>query len=137
MPARSHDRIAQDGTARRVISSAVGAAEALSVGVLRLTSRTLVEAVRAVEDIGNELGSGAVRAARGTIKAAEDIGGDLLQIGADVSRAVSEPARQLGGKVGRLAAGVPKNKTKAGRTAPARKPLAKAAGPRRRRRSAA
>jgi hypothetical protein len=84
----------------------VGAAEALSVGVLHLTERTVVEALHAVEDIGNELGSAVVRAARGSIKAAEEIGGDLVEVGKGVSRGVAGPARQLGDGVARLATGL-------------------------------
>jgi hypothetical protein len=93
-------------TASSIVSTAVGAAEALSVGMLHLTERTLIEALHAVEDIGSELGSAVVRAARGSIKAAEDIGGDLRQVGQGVSRGVDATARQLGGDVARLATGV-------------------------------
>jgi hypothetical protein len=139
MPGRQRDRIGQEGTAQYIVSTAVGAAEALSVGVLHLTERTVVEALRVVEDIGSELGSAAVRAARGSIKAAEDIGGDLVQVGRDVSRGVAEPARQLGAQVARLATGARNESAKlAGATQPRmRKAPAKAAARRRRRRSAA
>jgi hypothetical protein len=89
--------------ANSIVSKAVGAAEALSVGVLHLTERTVVEALHVVEDVGNELGSAVVRAARGSIKAAEDIGGDLVEVGRGMSRGVAEPARQVGGGVARLA----------------------------------
>jgi hypothetical protein len=71
-----------------------------------LTERTVVEALHAVEDIGNELGSAVVRAARGSIKAAEEIGGDLVEVGKGVSRGVAGPARQLGDGVARLATGL-------------------------------
>jgi hypothetical protein len=111
MAARRNDRVEQDGTARQIVSTAVGAAEALSVGVLHLTERTLVEALRAAEEIGGELASAVVRTARGSIKAAEDIGGDLAQVGRGVSRGVAEPARQLGGEVARLASGLWSNAT--------------------------
>jgi hypothetical protein len=138
MPARRSDRVEQEGTAQHIVSTAVGAAEALSVGVLHLTERTLVEALRAVEDIGNEVGSAVMRAARGSIKAAEDIGGDLIEVGKGVSRGVAEPARQLGGEVTRLATGLWSNATGAARTGPRGRKASAKAGPRRgRRRTAA
>jgi hypothetical protein len=103
----------------------------LSVGVLHLTERTLLEAVRAVEDIGSELGTTAVSAVRGSIKAAEEIGSDLVQVGKGVSRGVAEPARRLGDGVARLAADL------WSRESGARKGLAKASARRTRKRSAA
>ena len=103
MASRRSQKTVREPSADSIVSTAVGAAEALSVGVLHLTERTLVEALHAVEDIGNELGSAVVRAARGSIKAAEEIGGDLVQVGKGVSRGVAEPARELGGEVARLA----------------------------------
>jgi hypothetical protein len=103
VPSRRNQKTGRDQSADSIVSTAVGAAEALSVGVLHLTERTLVEALHAVEDIGTELGSAVVRAARGSIKAAEEIGGDLVQVGKGVSRGVAEPARELGGEVARLA----------------------------------
>jgi hypothetical protein len=125
-----------EGRAETIVSTAVGAAEALSVGMLHLTERTLIEALHAVEDIGTELGSAVVRAARGSIKAAEDIGGDLVDVGKGMSRGVAEPARQLGGEMARVATGLWNNTTGLARTA-LRKPPAKATAGRRRRRSAA
>src|SRR5437764_11609208 len=119
-----------EGTARYIVSTAVGAAEALSVGVLRLTERTLIEALHTVQDVASELGSTVVRAARGSIKAAEAIGGDLVEVGKGVSRGVAEPARQIGGEVARLATGL-------WSTARLRKGPAKAVARRTRRRSAA
>jgi len=114
-----------------IVSTAVGSAEALSVGVLHLTERTLLEALHAVEDIGSELGSTAVRAVRGSIKAAEEIGGDLVQVGKGVSRGVAEPVRQLGDGVAGLAADLWSAESGA------RKGLAKASARRARKRSAA
>jgi hypothetical protein len=140
MPARRNDRIEPEGTAQSIVSTAVGAAETLSLGVLHLTERTLVEALRAVEDIGSELGSAVVRATRGSIKAANDIGGDLVEVGRGVSRGVAEPARQLGDGVARLATSFwSSSATAAAGAVPARgrKPPVKAAGRRSRRRSAA
>jgi hypothetical protein len=139
MPARRNDRIEPEGTAQSIVSTAVGAAETLSLGVLHLTERTLVEALRAVEDIGSELGSAVVRATRGSIKAANDIGGDLVEVGRGVSRGVAEPARQLGDGVARLATSFWSSATAAAGAVPARgrKPPVKAAGRRSRRRSAA
>jgi hypothetical protein len=64
MAGRSDRQSADDRATRGIVSNTFGAAEALSVGVLRLTERTVVEAVRAVEDISAELGSAVVRAAR-------------------------------------------------------------------------
>src|SRR2546430_14603217 len=94
------------GTAEQIVSGAIGAAEALTVGVVQMTGRTLIETLHAVEDIGGELGSAVVRAARGSIKAAEDIGGDLVEVGRGVSRGVAAPARQIGGEGSRLATGL-------------------------------
>jgi hypothetical protein len=128
-----------EGKAESMVSTAVGAAEALSIGVLHLTERTLIEALHAVEEIGSELGSTIVRATRGSIKAAEDIGGDLVGVGKGVSRGVAEPARELGGGVARLATGL--WASAADRLGVAndrlRKGPAKATARRRRRRSAA
>jgi len=122
--------MSKQGAVQSIVSTAVGAGGALSVGVLHLTERTLLEALRAVEDIGSELGSTAVWAVRGSIKAAEGIGGDLVQVGKDISHGVAEPARQLGDGVARLA-----SEWTAGRGA--RKGLAKANARRSRKRSAA
>ena len=102
MPSRRNQKAGRDHSADSIVSTAVGAAEALSVGVVHLTERTLVEALHAVEDIGTELGSAVVRAARGSIKAAEEIGGDLVEVGKGVSRA-SPSRRAAGGEVARLA----------------------------------
>ena len=131
MARRRSDEVTGQGTVQSIVSTAVGAAETLSVGVLHLTERTLLEAVRAVEDIGSELGTTAVSAVRGSIKAAEEIGSDLVQVGKGVSRGVAEPARQLGDGVARLAADL------WSRERGARKNLAKASARRTRRRSAA
>ena len=60
----------ESGTTQQMLSTAVGAAEALTVGVVHLAERTLVEALRAAEDVGSEIGSTLVRAARGSIHAA-------------------------------------------------------------------
>ena len=113
MPSRRNARTGQEHTGDSIVSTAVGAAEALSVGVLHLTERTVVEALHAVEDIGNELSSAVVRAARGSIKAAEEIGGDLVQVGKGVSRGVAGPAR-----LHSLTAGVTSRRKEAGTTQP-------------------
>src|SRR5262249_11064835 len=118
-------RGAESGTTQLVISTAVGAAEALTVGVVHLTERTLVEALHAAEDVGSELGSTLIRAARGSIQAASDIGGDLVHGGRSVSRGTAAPARDLGNGLIRMTDGL------------RRKPLAKARGARRRRRAVA
>jgi hypothetical protein len=125
--ARGKTNRGQDsGTTQLVISTAVGAAEALTVGVVHLAERTLVEALRAAEDVGSEIGSTLVRAARGSIQAASDIGGDLAHVGRSVSRGIAEPARGLGSGLMRMTDGLR-----------FRKPLAKASRPRRRRREVA
>ena len=80
------------GTAEQIVSGAIGAAEALTVGVVQMTGRTLIETLHAVEEIGSELGSAAVRVARGSIKAAEDIGSDLVTVGSNGS-AITLPVR--------------------------------------------
>jgi len=120
------------GTAGQIVSGAIGAAEALTVGVVQMTGRTLVETLHAVEEIGSELGFAVVRAARGSIKAAEDIGSDLVTVGKDVSRGVALPMRQVGNGITRLTLRRGNGKGEDG----IRKMPAKAAG-RRRRRSAA
>ena len=120
------------GTAGQIVSGAIGAAEALTVGVVQMTGRTLVETLHAVEEIGSQLGSAVVRAARGSIKAAEDIGSDLVTVGKDVSRGVALPMRQVGNGITRLTLRRGNGKGEDG----IRKMPAKAAG-RRRRRSAA
>ena len=117
------------GTTQVVISTAVGAAEALTVGVVHLAERTLVEALHAAGDVGSEIGSTLVRAARGSIQAASDIGGDLVHVGRSVSRGIAEPARELGGGFMRMTDGL----RRASDGLRARKPLAKARSSRRRR----
>jgi hypothetical protein len=126
---------------QQIVSSAVGAAQALSVGVVHLTQTTLLEVLHAVEDIGNELGSAVVRAARGSIKAAEDISGDLFTVGKGMSRGIAQPAREVGDSLVRLAKGAraeknPPSGDDAKKRAHARKGPVKVAG-RRRRRTAA
>ena len=139
MASRRNQKMVREHRNDTIVSTAVGAAEALSVGVLHLTERTLVEALHAVEDIGNELSSAMVRAARGSIKAAEEIGGDLVEVGRGVSRGVAEPARQLSGGVARLATTLWNGTTEAAGAIQARvqRGPAKAPARRARRRSAA
>jgi hypothetical protein len=125
--ARAKTNRGQDsGTTQQVISTAVGAAEALTVGVVHLAERTLVEALHAAEDVGSEIGSTLVRAARGSIQAASDIGGDLVHVGQSVSRGIAQPARELGSGLMRMTDGLRP-----------RKPLAKTSRPGRRRRAVA
>ena len=114
MARRNTTRGLDSGTTQQVISTAVGAVEVLTVGVVHLAERTLVEAVHVAEDVSNELGSTIVRAARGSIKAASDIGGDIAQLSRNVSRSLVR---------------------RSDRGRPARKPLAKAGGQKRRRRA--
>jgi hypothetical protein len=136
--ARGQQRsIRNDSTAASIVTTAVDAAEALSVGVLRLTERTLIEALHTVEDVGSELGTTVVRAARGSIRAAETIGGDLLEVGRGVSRGLVQPAREVGGEVARLATGLWSNVADAAGRPVARKGPVKVAARRRRKRSAA
>jgi hypothetical protein len=106
----------------------------LTVGVVHLAERTLVEALHAAEDVGNEIGSTLVRAARGSIHAASDIGGDLAQVGRTVSRGIAEPARELGSGLKRITGGLRRTPNVEHQ---ARKPLAKVRRQRRRRRAAA
>ena len=127
---KNGETAARNGRAEHFVTTAVGAAEALSVGVLRLTERTLIEAIHVVEDVGSELTSAVARAARGSVRAAEDIGGDLMQVGRGGTRGVTEPARQIGDGVARLATGL-------WRKAPAKAAAAKTTARRGRRRSAA
>ena len=134
MARRKNEETRTDGRAEQIVATAVGAAEALSVGVLRLTERTLIEALHAAQDVGSELSSTVVRAARGSIKAAEEIGGDLVEVGKGVSRGVAEPARQLGNEVARMATGLWRQ---AGVTSGLRKGPVKAVTRKSRRRSAA
>src|SRR5439155_9130954 len=94
------------GTTQDIISTAVGAAEALTLGVVHLAERTLVEALHAAEDVGSEIGSTIVRATRGSIRAASEIGGDLAHVGRTVSRGVAEPARELGSGIMRVTGGL-------------------------------
>ena len=124
----------ESGTTQQVISTAVGAAEALTVGVVHLAERTLVEALHAAGDVGSEIGSTIVRAARGSIQAASDIGGDLVHVGRTVSRGIAEPARELGYGLRRMTDGLRRPPSAEPRE---RKPLAKARGGRRRRRAVA
>src|SRR5262249_58205859 len=69
------DHGADVGRTRHIIATAVGTAEAVTVGVVRLAERTLVEALHAAEDVSAEIGSTLVQATRGSIRAASDIGG--------------------------------------------------------------
>jgi hypothetical protein len=131
------------GTTHQIISTAVGAAEALTLGVVHLAERTLVEALHVAEDVGSEIGSTLVRATRGSIRAASEIGGDLAQVGRSVSRGVAEPARELGSGLMRVTNGL-RRAAPDGRRGPrpspdgrVRKPLAKARMQRRRRRAVA
>jgi len=130
------------GAAQQVISTAVGAAEALTVGVVHLAERTIVETLHAAEDVGSEIGATLVRAARGSIQAAGEIGGDLVQAGRTVSRGITEPAREIGAGLRRMTDGLRGASTARERAdtsadGRARKPLAKARGQRRRRRAVA
>jgi len=118
------DHGADVGRTRHIIATAVGTAEAVTVGVVRLAERTLVEALHAAEDVSAEIGSTLVQATRGSIRAASDIGGDLANMG----RTVTNGLRRAG-RTRRLSAHA--------RRDGARKPLDKATARRRRRRAAA
>lgn len=85
MAARSTDRVAHGSAAQGFVTATFGAVEAVSLGVLRLTERTVIETVRAAEDIGATLGSAVASAARGSIKAAGDIGGDVAEVGRGIA----------------------------------------------------
>jgi hypothetical protein len=50
-------------TTQNVISTVATAAEAIAVGVARLAERTIVETVRAAQDLGSEIGATLARAA--------------------------------------------------------------------------
>lgn len=133
---------ADAGRTQHIIATAVGTAEALTVGVVRLAERTLVEALHAAEDVGAEIGSTLVQATRGSIRAASDIGGDLAHMGRTVSRGVADPVRELGSGLVRVTNGMRRAAPIRHRTARAghdgaRKPLGKSAPRRRRRRAAA
>ena len=95
MARQRNSEVVEEGATESTVSSTFGVAQALSMGVLHLTQRTLLEILHGVQDVGGELRSAAVRAARGSIKAAEDIAGDLVQVGKGISRGVSGPARQF------------------------------------------
>lgn len=64
-------------TAQQVMSMAVGAAEALVMGVGHVAERAIAETARAAEDVGTEVGAALARAARGSVRARES-GGDLV-----------------------------------------------------------
>ena len=112
------------GRTERIIATAAGTAEALTVGVVRLTERTLVEALHAAEDVGAEIGSALMQATRGSIRAATDIGGDLAGVGRAMTNGLrrAAPTRARNARTGHERA---------------RKPLGKTAGRRRGRRAAA
>jgi len=136
------DRGPDVGRTQHIIATAVGTAEALAVGVVRLAERTLVEALHAAEDVGAEIGSTLAHATRGSIRAATDIGGDLANIGRTASRGVAGPLRELGTGVTRVTNGLRRASSRRARSARAvhtatRKPLGKSATRRRRRRAAA
>jgi hypothetical protein len=125
------------GTTQEIISTAVGAAEALTLGVVHLAEVTLVEALHAAEDVGSEIGSTIVRATRGSIRAAGEIGGDLASVGRTVTRGVVEPARELGSGLSRMTSGLRRAAPAGTRDGRVRKPLAKARTRRRHRRAVA
>jgi hypothetical protein len=132
------DRRADVPTPVHIIASAVGTAEALAIGVVRLAQRTLVETLHAAEDIGAEIGSTLVSATRGSIRAAGDIGGDLADMGRTVSRGVADPVRELGSGLARVTNGLRREAfTRPRSRNGARKPLGQSAARRHRRRAAA
>jgi hypothetical protein len=138
MTAGDIDRRADVATPAHIIASAVGTAEALAIGVVRLAERTLVEAVHAAEDVGAEIGSTLVSATRGSIRAASDIGGDLADMGRTVARGVADPVRKLGSGLARVTNGLRRAAPVRHRSRDgARKPLGKSATRRHRRRAAA
>jgi len=115
--ARRNRQIAARGKTEQVVSTAIGAAEAVSVGMLRLTETALIEAVHTVQDIGGQLGSVVMRAARGSIRAAQDIGGDIVIAGKTLAGAgddgtgsVRKPAAKAAGRR-RRAGGVTRRTT--------------------------
>jgi len=136
------DREADIGRTGHIIATAVGTAEALTVGVVRLAERTLVEALHAAEDVGAEIGSALVQATRGSIRAAGDIGGELADMGRTVSRSVAAPVHERGAGLARVTNGLRRgaptrrHSARAGHEG-ARKPLGKPAARHRRRRAAA
>ncbi len=97
-------------TTQQVVSSAMGAAQALTAGMLQLAERTLRGTLRAAEGVGSEIGGTLARATRSSLRAASDLGGELAGL---ARRATTAPAGSQ------------------------RKPLAKSRTRRRRRRGAA
>lgn len=118
------DRGPAVGRTEHIIATAAGTAEALTVGVVRLAERTLVEALHAAEDVGAEIGSTLVQATRGSIRAATDIGGDLAGVGRAMTNGLrrATPTERRNARTGQERA---------------RQPLRKTATRRRRRRAAA
>jgi hypothetical protein len=131
------NRLRAGGTTQELISTAVGAAEALTVGVVHLAEVTLVGAIHVAEDVGGEIGSTIVRATRGSIRAAGDIGGDLASVGRTVTYSVVAPARELGSGLLRVTNGLRRGAQAVPRNARVRKPPAKARTRARRRRAVA
>lgn len=127
--ARGNTKFGRDSSGtQKVISTAVEAAGALTGGIVRLAERTIVEAVRAAQDVGSEIGATLARAANGSIQAGREIGGDLAHAGRTVSRRITQSARDTGIGLGSMTDGLRRSST-----ARARKPLAKVRGQRRRR----
>src|SRR4029450_8699847 len=76
-------------------------AEALSLGLMRGVTDTVVAAGRGAQEVGAELGTTALSAVRGSIRAAEEIGGDLGRLARSATSGAVGAGREVGGGVGR------------------------------------
>src|SRR5262249_23842144 len=70
-------RVRGGATADGFISQTISASAIVAVGVLNLVKQTIATAVTGATDVGAELGTAAMRSARGTVRSAYAIGADL------------------------------------------------------------
>ena len=82
-------RVISPDRADRAIGRAINGAEIIATGVVNLVRNTLVTTLSGARDVGGEVVGAAVIAVRGSIRAVEEIGGDLGNVASRPSRAPS------------------------------------------------
>src|SRR5262245_35333771 len=88
---------------RRAAQPTSGRTERVATGVVNLVTGTVISALVGVRDIGAEVGSVAVTAAKGSLRAAGTIGADVGRLAVDVAEGAIHAADRITAAAGRVA----------------------------------
>src|SRR5262245_4247870 len=91
-------RVVSPDRADRAIGRTINAAEIIATGVINLVRNTLVTTLSGARDVSGEVVGAAVIAVRGSIRAVEEIGGDLGNVDEDAIKGTLTEVRDMGGE---------------------------------------